>query len=150
MNLDMLSPQELIHYLDLYSTDPVVRKLVKMLEADNIIADLVDIGMDPLTQTFDSDWDRDSPAEYIERLRSELEYAQEEQRIAEEDREYAQSETERYKNRSVAELLSDALREIDAAKSQASMAQREAEKLRNHNEDLTAKLNTWSIMTREF
>jgi len=74
MNHDNLTAKELIHYLDLYSEDPVVRRLVTLLQEDSLMCELVDVGMDEDTLQFKDDWQYYSPGDYISHLRNDLDY----------------------------------------------------------------------------
>jgi hypothetical protein len=73
-NINYLTFDELVKYLDLTATDPVVRKLIGMLlsNGSNIIQELINEGMG-LDGYFSEDYESHTPAEYIKHLRSEIE-----------------------------------------------------------------------------
>lgn len=75
MNYNHLTAKELIHYLDLNSTDPLVLRLVKLLQEESLVEELEEAGMDPVTKEFrDDGWNYRGPAEYIQHLRNDLDY----------------------------------------------------------------------------
>ena len=75
MNYEHLSVKELIHYLDLYHEDPLVRRLVKLLREESLIEDLEQVGMDPVDKVFKDDgWEYRTPSEYIQHLRNDIDY----------------------------------------------------------------------------
>lgn len=63
MNYNAMSDHELMHYLDLYSTYHVVRRLIGVLARTRsaLIDDLEAAGMDAQHWTFGEDWDKFSP-----------------------------------------------------------------------------------------
>ena len=51
MNYNAMTDRELLHYLDLYSEDPVMRRLMHLLgnTRGSIVEELEEAGMDPQT-----------------------------------------------------------------------------------------------------
>lgn len=74
-NINHLTFEELINYLDLTTTDPSVRRLIDMLCNDNtnLIKELMDEGMSR-DFIFEEDYESYSPGEYIRHLRNEVDY----------------------------------------------------------------------------
>jgi hypothetical protein len=140
--------EELVHHLDVTSTDPAVRRLIDMLHKRNVTNDLVDVGMDPETQTFEYDGYYHSPAELIEKLRNEIDYHVRE--IDEWDKRYLelQNERDQLKSRSVVELLSNMEALIRRAESDRDQAHRITESVRQKNKDLEEKINVWTILEK--
>ena len=66
MNLDFLTDDELIRYLDNHSTDPLIRRLVKIFveNDDMIFRQLVDAGMDR-DGRFETDYEYLPVGQYI-------------------------------------------------------------------------------------
>jgi hypothetical protein len=156
MDYNHLSDTELLHYLSLYSTDPLVIRLVEMLSLTRggIIGDLVDAGMDPRTWTFTEDYQEYYPGEYVTHLQKMAAYAEDERVVAEMDLTDMREKAERLSLRSVTELLDEAKQAISAAESNHRYAIRETEKAHEvidkvqlENRDLKEKLGVWTIMS---
>lgn len=155
MNLNHLSDRELLNYLSLQSTDPIIIRLINMLSAPNggLVGDLVEAGMDPNTWVFTEDYQDYFPGEYITHLQKMVAYAEDDKTVAEMDLADAREELEKLRRRTVTELLVDAQRAIDSAKSNQLYAVREAEKahevidkVQAENRELKEKLGVWNIM----
>lgn len=60
MNYDSMADHELLHYLDLYSDDPLIRRLINVLARTRgaLIDDLEDAGMDLQSWTFGESWNK--------------------------------------------------------------------------------------------
>ena len=71
MNYLSLSDKELLDYLDMFSQDPVVLRLLTMIHEGppELVKGLIDAGMDRFDYTFD---DYQSPGEYIRNLRFQI------------------------------------------------------------------------------
>ena len=152
MNLNHLSDNELLDYLDRYSEDPVVVRLVGFLRATHggLISDLEAAGMDPMDWTFRSDsYNRYYPGQYITHLEREVEYAEEELELAQRELEDANEEIRKLKARTVVQLLTEMENQVSNAKANAYSSQRETERVTEENKTLREKLGMWTILATE-
>ena len=151
MNINHLSDIELLHYLDLTSNDPLVRRLVDMLSATRggIISDLVEAGMDPNTGTFTEDYQDYYPGDYITHLQKMYNYEAEDRAILEDERDELKKEVERLGLRSITEVLAEAQRAVNHANANVSSITRHATKVDDENRELREKLGMWNIMKTE-
>lgn len=148
MEINHLTFSELIHYLDLYSTDPVVRRLVSILRNDTLREDLEAVGMDPSDNSFYDDYSYCGPREYIEHLRNEVDYYKKESQEWEDKCEEAQIERDRLSARSVASLLSSMEEQVRRAQAECHHADRIVDQVTQKNRELEEKINVWSILER--
>lgn len=145
-----LTLNELVHYLDLTTNDPLVRRLVDMLLAGEsvVVQELISAGMDPVEHTFKHDYDTVSPGEYIELLRSDIAYYKEEANDWETQHHKMKQERDRLSARTVVELLNDMQFKLNQAESDRNQATRVVENLKKKNAELEEKINVWSVMER--
>ena len=103
MNYNAMTDLEMLHYLDVYSDDPLIRRLVDVLTRTRgaIISDLEAAGMDPQTWTFETDWQRQYPGEYIQYLRRERDEAESDLEHTKYKLEEAERELDELKTRSI-------------------------------------------------
>lgn len=151
MNINHFSDLELLNYLDLNSTDPVIRRLVSMLSSTRggLVGDLVEAGMDPNTWMFTDDHQDYYPGDYITHLRKQAEYATDDLWIAEQEREDLRKERDELKIRSVIDILAEAQTAILTANSLTRDAVRTADKASEENKLLREQLGMWTIMKTE-
>jgi hypothetical protein len=152
MNFNHLSDDELLDYLDRYSDDPVMRRVVDILihKQHGIISDLVAAGMDPQDWTFCSDgYNSYYPGQYITHLKNELEWEQDEREGAEQKIEDLKDQLKKLSLRTVTELLKQAQDTIDKAEVTSLHAVRDAEKARQENRELKEKLGMWNVLATE-
>ena len=158
MNYDIMTDQELLHYLDLYATDPLVLRLARMLgnTHSGLIADLAEAGMDPDTWQFSTDWGSMYPGEYIEDLRNALSHAESELNEVKSQLEDVVEERDELKTRSIMDFVEEVRQERRAAGHKVSEAMRESERYRKEteqyrkeNEELKDKINVWKILETE-
>ena len=148
MNYDSMTARELVHYLDLYSTDPVVRRLVSLFSNDSLMADLVDAGMDPDTLMFQIDWGHESPGEYIQSLRRQLEQAEEDYEDVKRCKEELEDECDRLKSRSILEILKEVEREKINSQDLVREAMKTVKAFKDENESLKEKIDMWGRMNQ--
>ena len=143
-----LTYRELVHYLDLYSTDPVVRQLIGFIlnGEDSVMSRLIEEGMDPATYEFSEDHEYFSPGEYIEHLRKCRQSAEDDLYLAQRDLDDAQHEVDRLKTRSVMQLLHEVERERTLSREKAYEANVKSERLERENAELKEKINVWKVM----
>lgn len=137
---------ELLHYLDLYSEDPIVRRLVDLLTRTRggIISDLENAGMDTNTWTFRYEDYRDMyPGDYINQLREDIQYHQTEADEWESKYRRMKEERDELKTRSIMDFV----REVQLEQAQSADLVREAMKTVNafkeENATLKEKLSMW-------
>ena len=148
MNLN-LTYKEIIDHLDRYSTDPMVHRLLGMIleKEETIIEGLLEVGMDEDGRIEGNDgWYLPGP--YINHLRTELDYYEGEAREWEEKYADMKDERDRLKARSVADLLSEMREQVRRAESARDEASRRAQNYKTENEELTEKINVWSILEK--
>lgn len=148
MNYDAMTCRELIHYLDLNSTDPVVRKLVQYFSGAGLITELEQAGMDPATQTFTEDNDIMDPGEYIESLRRRLRYAEDDLSDLQFKYEQAVEERDELKTRSIMDFVEEVWQEKRTAGYKVTEALKEAEHQRQENARLREQIDMWGRMNQ--
>lgn len=145
MNLDFLTDDELIRYLDNHSTDPLIRRLVKIFveNDDMIFKQLVDAGMDR-DGRFETDYEYKPVGEYIEYLRSEVAYYQ---REAEELEYKLDDEKEKSKSlgaRSIVEVMAELREQIRFVDQKAQIAERERQQAVEARDLAREQLKAWN------
>ena len=140
--------RELVHYLDLTSTDPTVRLLVEMIQkGDGILAnELIEEGMNPADYTFEYQGEICSAGEYVRQLRRDLECAESDLSAANWEIDDLRDERDKLKTRSVMDLIREVERERTTAREAAYEAKKESERLQRENAELTEKINVWKVM----
>ena len=144
-----LTYNELIDYLDRYNTDPMVRRLLEYIadKEETIIEGLVDVGMGE-DGRIEGDDGWYLPGPYIQKLRQDASYFEDEARSWGEKYEDMKDERNRLKARSVAELMTEMEERIRRAEVTAREADRVATQLQKKNADLEEKINVWSILEK--
>jgi hypothetical protein len=143
MNYNSLSDKELLNYLDLYNDDPLVRRLLKILEEGSIVQELVDAGMDPTNRTFEHDWQHLSPGDYIEQLRRDMEYHIEERDEIEQEKEHLEREVTRLSTMSLVKFIADVHQTLEMNKSERDRAVRQSEHERKLRNEAEQKFEFW-------
>ena len=150
MNYNSMTYRELVHYLDLNSTDPVVRRLVVMLTdgPNGIIAGLEKAGMDPKTWLFDGGYDSMSPGEYIEELRHKVRDLNEDNDDLQTQIAWIEGERDKLKVRSVMELIEEVNKEKTRCSVIASEAIKESIKVKEENAKLREQIDMWGRLNK--
>lgn len=148
MNYNILNDLELIRYLDIYSDDPLIRRLVKISQHGGIIDDLVQAGMDINTKEFEGDHGYYSVGDYIQHLRDDVTYHENEASDWQSKYEDMRDERDALKARSVADLLREMEDQVRVARELKYMAEQERARVVQQNKDLQEKINVWTIMER--
>ena len=150
MNYNAMSDHELMHYLDLHSEDPVVRRLIGVLARTRgaLIDDLEAAGMDSQSWTFGEGWNKFSPGQYIEELRHDVERAEDELRLAQDELSGMLDECERLKTRTVMQFIEEVQSEKRISKTNADEAYKEAARVRQENAKLREQIDMWGAMNR--
>ena len=150
MNYDIMTDEELLNYLDVYSDDPLIRRIVRILSRTRgaLLNDLENAGMDRVTWQFETDWQHLYPGDYIIHLRNELNALD---RDAEELRQQLyESERERddLKTRSIMDFVQEVWQEKKTASYIVSEAQAEANAQRKENDRLKEQIDMWGKMNQ--
>ena len=150
MNYNAMTDRELLHYLDLYSEDPVVRRLMHLLgnTRGNLIAELEEAGMDPQTWTFQDDYDAMFPGEYIEHLRSQLQHAQDEADSLQWKLDGVIEERDQLKTRSIAELIEEVWEEKRKNSDMVREAMSTVKAYKDENTRLKEQIDMWARMNQ--
>lgn len=144
MNYENLSVKELIHYLDLYHEDPLVRRLAVALREESLIEELEAVGMDPDTKAFrDDGWDYRSPGEYIQHLRNEIDYYVRERNEAEDRVLELESEIKRLSTMSIVNFIADVKHKLDMNNLETARANNRAEAEREARKESEQKFEFW-------
>jgi len=150
MNYDIMTDVELLNYLDIYSDDPLIRRIVRVLERTRgaLLNDLENAGMDRVTWQFETDWQHLYPGDYIIHLRNELEVLD---RDAEELRQQlyeSEREREELKARSIMDFIQEVRQEKRTADNKTYEAQQEANAQRKENDRLKEQIDMWGKMNQ--
>jgi hypothetical protein len=145
MNYNSMSDYELLHYLDLSSDDPLIRRLINVLAKTRgaLIDDLESAGMDSQSWTFGEGWVKYSPGQYIEELRNDVRHAEDELELAQRELEQMADERDQLKTRSIMQLITEAQQEKNAAASRANEAWTETNRVRKENDKLREQIDMW-------
>ena len=150
MNYTAMSDHELMHYLDIYSEDPVVRRLIGVLARTRgaLINDLEAAGMDSQSWTFGEGWNKFSPGQYIQELRHDVERAEDELRLAQHELQDLEDECNQLRTRTVVQLIEEVQQEKKASASRANEAWKEANRVREENTKLREQIDMWGSLNR--
>lgn len=146
MNYQHLTAGELIRYLDLTSTDPLVRKLIQLLQDESLIYELESAGMDPVTREFKHDWEYFGPASYIEKLRNDVDYYVEECNNLENKVRELEGEVTRMSTVSLVNFIADVHHKLEMSKFEQGRAERRAEAEREARKEAEQKFEFWDKM----
>ena len=150
MNYNAMTDLELLHYLDIYSNDPLIRRLIEVLEKTRgeIISDLEEAGMDPQTWTFGDGWNKMFPGQYITDLKKQLEYTEEELESVKYKLEEAETELDELKTRSIMDFVQEVWQEKRTATFKVQEALKEAEHQRKENDRLREQIDMWGRLNK--
>jgi DNA repair exonuclease SbcCD ATPase subunit len=145
MNYNSLSDTEFMHYLDIYSDDPVVRRLINVLAKTRgaLIDDLEHAGMDSQSWTFCDTWNKYSPGQYIEELRNDVRRAENELELAQEELQQAIDEREELKTRSIMKFVEEVQNEKRSNQAKVQEAMKQAETQKKENDRLREQIDMW-------
>ena len=150
MNYNAMGDSELLHYLDLCSEDPLIRRLVNILATTRggLITDLENAGMNTNTWTFETDWQDMYPGDYIIYLRRQLEQAEEDYEDVKRCKEELEDECDRLKQRSILEFLKEVEREKINSQDLVREAMKTVKAFKDENESLKEKIDMWGRMNQ--
>ena len=143
-----LTFKELVHYLDLYSTDPQIRRLIEFIKSgeENVIHGLIEEGMDHENYLFRDNGDWYTPGEYIAHLKNNIDFYEREAREWQDKYEDMKDERDNLRVRSVADLLTEMQSQVRNAEQDRDAAKRKVESIRQQNKELQEKIDVWTIL----
>lgn len=150
MNYNVMTDLELLHYLDIYSDDPLIRRLVDVLTRTRgaIISDLENAGMDPQSWTFETEWQRMYPGDYIQQLRRDIEYAESELEDIRFKYEQAVEERNELKTRTIMEFIEEVRQEKRTADYTVAEARKETKRVAEENAKLKEQIDMWGRLNQ--
>jgi predicted RNase H-like nuclease (RuvC/YqgF family) len=150
MNYATMTDMELIHYLDLYAEDPLLRRLAAMLgnTRGGLISDLEEAGMDPQTWTFQDDYHRMFPGQYITDLRRHRDELESDLEHTKYKLEEVETELDELKTRSIMDFVQEVWQEKRTASFKVSEAMKEIEQVKALNAKLTEQIDMWGKMNQ--
>jgi len=150
MNYSIMTDSELLHYLDLYSNDPLIRRLVDLMQntRGEVIRDLVDAGMDSKTWTFSTDYETMYPGEYIESLRTDVRNAEEELSGLRYKYNDLEEECERLQTRTVMDFIKEVKQEQADNADLVREAMKTVKAFKDENARLKEQIDMWGRMNR--
>lgn len=150
MNYNAMTDPELIHYLDLYATDPLVRRLARMLTDSRgaLIDDLVAAGMDPDTWQFEGDHEPMYPGAYIQHLRSDIDHLDSRLDATSRELDEAYEESTRLQTRTVMEFVEEVVQEKREAESRVRTARETVNEVQKENARLREQIDMWAKMNQ--
>ena len=150
MNYNAMSDTEFMHYLDIYNDDPIVRRLIGVLERTRgaLVDDLVDAGMDARDWTFGDGWSRESPGQYIQDLQQQIRSLEDDNDDLRKHKEELEDECDRLKSRSIGEFLQEVERERRNNQDLVREAMKTVKAYKDENENLKQKIDMWGALNR--
>jgi len=150
MNYNSMTDFELLHYLDLHSEDPVIRRLVNFLSntRGGLITDLEAAGMDPHTWQFETDWQSMYPGDYIQKPRGDLEEVQSTLSWLQDDHHELEDKYNELKTRSIMDFVQEVWQEKKSATAKVQQAQEEINQVKKQNDKLKEQIDMWAAMNR--
>ena len=151
MNYDAMTDFELLHYLDLYSDDPLIRRLVNFLSntRGGLITDLEAAGMDPHTWQFETEWQSMYPGDYIRQLRQDISELEQDLSVTKSDLEDVTEERNRLEARSIMDLIAEVQKERTINREERYRAEKHAIAVKEENDLLREQLGMWKILETE-
>lgn len=151
MNYNSMTDLELLHYLDLYSDDALIRRLIDVLTRTRgeIISDLEEAGMDPQTWTFGDGWNKMFPGQYITDLEKQLQYAENDLEAANYKLEEMTTERDELKTRSIMDFVQEVWQEKKTASFKVSEAMKETAQVKEQNAKLKEQIDMWARMNQQ-
>jgi DNA-binding helix-hairpin-helix protein with protein kinase domain len=146
MRTEHLTTKELINYLDFTSTDPLVRRLIQLLQEDSLAQSLTEVGMDPVGRTFEHDWQHLSPSNYIVQLRNDAEYYMDERDQMEQEKDELEREVTRLSTLSLVNFIADVHHKMEMNTMERDRAVKRAEQERELRKEAEQKFEFWDKM----
>jgi len=150
MNYATMTDMELIHYLDIYSDDPLLRRLATMLgnTRGGLMSDLEAAGMDPQTWQFQTDWQSMYPGDYIEHLRRDLEEVETNLRWLQDDHHELEDKYNELKTRTIMDFVQEVWQEKKTATYKVQEAMKEVRQVHEQNVKLKEQIDMWGKLNQ--
>ena len=150
MNYNSMSDFELLHYLDLHSEDPVIRRLVNFLSntRGGLITDLEAAGMDPHTWQFETEWQHMYPGDYIQQLRRDRDELESDLEYTKYKLEEAETELDEMKTRTIMDFVQEVWQEKKEATFKVQEARKEVAEIKEQNAKLREQIDMWGRLNR--
>ena len=150
MNYNAMTDLELLHYLDIYSDDLLIRRLIDVLAKTRgaIISDLEDAGMDPQTWTFGNGWNKMFPGQYITDLEKQLQYAEEDLEDYKYKYEQAVDERDELKTRSIMDFIQEVRQEKQTNAHLVKEAMATVNAFKDENAKLKEQIDMWGKLNQ--
>lgn len=145
MNYNIMTDTELLHYLDLYSNDPLIRRVIQVIERTReiLVDDLVDAGMDPVTLKFKDNWESMSPGSYIEDLRVNLRNAEADLSDLQYKHENIQDQYDQLKTKNIMQFIEEVQEERKANQGLVKEAMSTVKAFKDENDKLREQIDMW-------
>jgi hypothetical protein len=145
-----MTDTEMLHYLDLYSDDPVIRRLVNVLQNTQgaLLTDLENAGMDPVTWKFKTDWQDQYPGDYIIQLRRDLEETEDQLKDLQDQNDELQNKYDQVKTRTIMDFVKEVWDEKRAAAFKAEDALKQARLQKEENDRLREQIDMWGKLNQ--
>lgn len=150
MNYNSMTDAELLHYLDIYNDDPLIRRLVDVMSNTQgaLLSDLENAGMDPDTWMFRTDWQRMYPGEYIIHLESQLRHVEEELSGLQYKYDDLEEERDRLKTRSIMDFVEEVKQEQRANQELVRESVATVQAFKKENERLKEQIDMWGRLNK--
>lgn len=150
MNYNSMTDLELLHYLDIYSDDPLIRRIIGVISRTRgaLLDDLEHAGMDPDTWMFRTDWQSMYPGEYIIHLEKQLQYSEEELSGLQYKHEDLEEEYNRLKTRSIMDFVEEVKQEQRANQDLVKEAMTTVQAFKKENERLKEQIDMWGRLNK--
>lgn len=150
MNYATMTDRELLHYLDLYSEDPLLRRLASMLTNTHggLISDLEAAGMDPHTWQFETEWQHMYPGDYIQQLRRDIDELESDLEHTKYQLEEVTTERDELNTRSIMDFVQEVWQEKRTNEHIVKEAMGTVKAYRDENTKLKEQIDMWGKMNR--
>lgn len=150
MNYNSMTDLELLHYLDIYSDDPLIRRLVDVLGRTRgaLLDDLENAGMDPDTWMFKTEWQSMYPGDYIIHLESQLRHTEDELSALQYKYDDLKEDRDRLKTRSIMDFVEEVKQEQRANQELVKEAMGTVHAFKKENERLKEQIDMWGRMNQ--
>ena len=150
MNYNSMTDVELLHYLDLCSDDPLIRRLIDVLQNTRgaLLNDLENAGMDRDTWQFRTDYQWMYPGDYIIHLRNELENTESDLYAVQRELEEVQDKYEELSTRSIIKFIEELQQEKKANQELVREAMGTVQAYKKENDKLKEQIDMWGRMNR--
>lgn len=148
MNYDAMCDRELIHYLDWYNMDPLIRRLLNLVNHDGLMGDLEAVGMNPKTHMFETDQQDLTVAQYITSLHDQVRSLESELDSSNYELGEAIRERDELQTRSVMDFVNEVWQEKREAELRIRTAQQTVSEVQKENARLKEQIDMWGKLNQ--